>query len=625
MFDLSARLIAIGILLFASGATGFVPFLDAAGAGALVAVLSGLSYRLSVHNMLKPGIAGLIAVAESAAVAYIVAKSGTLPMMGVLVLAPCILAAVRHGSRAIFTAPVAAGAVLAAYAVTSNGTPPPRPVLLHACAVLAIGLLLEERRRSILVEEEPVLVRSEDMADLELRETFRKLRDAYRALETASRRDRMSVELAEARAGHPGDVPRKLASRLATLTGARSVVIYTVASFGSGLVVKGTYGDLSQDEVEASLDVDPKQSLSDLIAKSMNAVRALREDESSVASVPLVHEGRVVGLVSLSHLSPTRLDEARLITQDASEEIAALVVEARDKEDVDRRLREAEILYDLRSLEEGAETPEVVATRFANEICQMINADHVGVYKLQGNQAMLVAKSGLDVNLLEDMSFAGGQGVSGWLGIESPELLLHEVRKDGRCPADVAVRSRMGSYLVIPLESESGVTGFVSAACNTSGGLGREAAEALRLAALELGRALFPSRVAGVMTTNEFHTFIGKRPGHLVLLQPLKRQAIENTFGRPAFAHCMRRLTGRLRLRLPRGAAVCRRPQGDFVVFLPRAEEADARNWANETVAYASMMGLRTPDGTHVVPMALRARVAPLNQQSDEFLQELTA
>jgi hypothetical protein len=183
----------------------------------------------------------------------------------------------------------------------------------------------------------------------------------------------------------------------------------------------------------------------------------------------------------------------------------------------------------------------------------------------------------------------------------------------------------MGSYIVIPMESENGVSGFVSAACNVSGGLGKEAAEVIRLAALELARALFPSKAAGIMSPGEFHAFMGKKQGFMVLLQPTRRQTIENTFGRPAFAHCLRRLTGRLRLRLPRGAAICRRPEGDFLVFLPNADEETARNWANETVAYASMIGLRTPDGAHLVPLALRARVAPINQQSNEFLQELTA
>ena len=152
----------------------------------------------------------------------------------------------------------------------------------------------------------------------------------------------MTVELADTRTGLARDVPQRLASRLATLTGARSVVIYTVTTYGTGLVVKGAYGDLSQHEAEQSLDVDAKQSLSDLTTKGTQAVRAIREDESRVSTVPLVLDGRVVGLISLSHLNPIRLDEARLIAQDAADDIAVLIAEARDEEDVDRRLREAE-------------------------------------------------------------------------------------------------------------------------------------------------------------------------------------------------------------------------------------------------------------------------------------------
>lgn len=624
MFDFNARLILVGLFVFASGATGFLPFTEAIAVGVIFTALAGGAHRLASLGRLNPGLAGLFAVGESACIAYVLARSGVLTSLGILVLAPCLLAWFRSGSRVLYTAPLAAGAILGAYALTRHGVPP-ASVLMHAGGLLVIGMLFEHAGRSETVEPNREAVPVEEQTDLELRETFRKLRDAYRALETASRRDRVTVELSEARTGHPGDVPHRLASRLATMTGARSVVIYTVASYGNSMVVKGAYGDLSPNETQSTLDVDPKQSMAVLIDRGTQAARALREDESSVASVPLVHEGRVVGLVSLSHLNPGRLEEARLIAEDAAEDIAALVVEARDKEEIDRRLREAEILYDLRSLEEGAESPATVAERYVNELGQMLEADHVAVYMLQEGGAQILAKSGIDVTLIEDMSFAGGQGISGWMSIEAPELLLHEVQKDSRCPAGSALRSRMGSYLVIPLESDSGVGGFVSAACNVCGGLGKEAAETLRLAALELGRALFPSKAAGVMTPGEFHRFIGKRAGHLVQLQPSRRQAIEGRFGRPAFTHCMRRLTNRLRLRLPRGAAVCRRPEGDFLVFLPKVSEEDARNWANETVAYASMIGLRTPDGAHVVPMSLRARVAPLNQQSHEFLQELTA
>jgi hypothetical protein len=247
------------------------------------------------------------------------------------------------------------------------------------------------------------------------------------------------------------------------------------------------------------------------------------------------------------------------------------------------------------------------------------------VFLVDGDRTVELAQVGQRVDLLNQMSFATGPGVAGWMGVDAPELILYEVRKDLRWSPEDSLRSRVGSFLLMPLEGEGEVRGFVSAACQTSGGLQKEHAETLRIASLELARTMFPATSSGVMTRSEFATFMGSRPGHIVLLQPLKRQALETSFGRPAMAHVIRRFTYRLRLRLPEGAGLCRRQEGDFVVFLPDAEQAFASRWANEMVAYASMIGLRTPDGAHVVPLAFRARVAPMNQQSNEFLQELTA
>jgi GAF domain-containing protein len=623
MFDLGARLIGIGLLLFLSGATGFVSFDAAAAAGIAEAVVAFAANHLSQRHLMRPGIAGIIAVAESSIVAYLVAKSGTLPVLGVLVLIPCLVATLQYGARAVYTAPLAAASILGASAIIGQTTPS-KAVLLHTCAVLAVGLLLEYRRRSEY--DQTMLPATEsDIVDLELRETFRKLRDAYKALETASRRDRTSVELAEARSAPAHDVAKRLATRIATLTGARLVMIHTVASYGGSLVVKGVHGDVSMAQGSNSIDIDLRAPVYDLVDRGEAALSALKEDDGRMASLPLIQAGKVVGLLTLSHPNQIRLAEARMIAEDALEEITTIVVDARDREDAGRRLREAEILYDLRSILEGADKDTTLSDRFANELLQMLNADHVGVFAIDGDLANPLAQAGQHVQVLDLMSFAGGPGVGGWLGIDAPELLLHEVRKDLRCSSEQALRARVGSFLIIPLEGDGQVRGYVSAACTTSGALQKEHAETLRIAALELARVLFPSRAAGIMTPAEFHRFIGSRPGHMVLLQPMKRQALEASFGRPAVAHVMRRFTSRLRLRLPQDSALCRRQEGDFLAFLPDVEQAIATRWANEAVAYASMIGLRTPDGAHIVPLSLRARVAPLNQQSNEFLEELTA
>lgn len=502
-----------------------------------------------------------------------------------------------------------AGLVLLGAVLQSWSKLPTDRALAGALLAGLVALLTTAWRKPAGAEEPEAEVPAQDVeqTDLELREKFRRLQDAYRALETSSRRDRVAVELFETRIGPPTGFADRLARRIATITRSRSATLYSVSTVGGSLVRCGGYGDNAPEPGETEL----------LISQPMNpeltpedALQTLREAGSNRAGIPISLEGKVVGLVEVEGISPTRCEEARLHVEDMQAEIAQLLTEFQQKEDLVRRSGEAELLYELRGVREGAESRLAVAERFVRELSEILPTENIGVFLLDQSKPIPLARVGNSLLLIEDLSFAAGPGIEGWIQIGSPELLMHDVRQDGRCPQEAALKARIGSYLLVPISNDGLTQGFVAAARPAAGLLGYKAAETLRLAAVELAHALFPSATRGLMTPTEFHKFASEQDGVLAQFQVLRVEALEASFGKVGMSHAMRQFSQRLRARLPESAGMCRRPQGEFLAFIPKLTPSQAESWVNEVVAYSSMIDLRTPDGNRRIPLSLRGKVA---------------
>jgi GGDEF domain-containing protein len=124
----------------------------------------------------------------------------------------------------------------------------------------------------------------------------------------------------------------------------------------------------------------------------------------------------------------------------------------------------------------------------------------------------------------------------------------------------------------------------------------------------------------GMMTPKEFQRHVEGTPGgFLVYLEPLQPDELTRAFGRPAFATALRKYGARLNATLPAGGAVCRRSQGDYVVLLPPMSDDNARSWANDAAATASLIGVTTAEGSANVPLAVRAKVAALGTRTSRL------
>jgi GGDEF domain-containing protein len=621
MFELCARLVLAGVLTFVAGAVPLLDFQLSIKVAIAVAVVGAFGYQLERRGLRKPSVSGLIAVADAFAIATLVGHHKVLGSLGFLVLAPIGYAALAHGARALSVSAVAAGALLLAQVV--NGGTITAEVMGQVLGVLLVGMVTG-RRREVIREVE---TQGTPDALEELWERYGKLREAYRELETTSRRDHATSVLATAIAGNPDGWARRMAVAIADLTGAGRVVLYVKAEFGPSMVVRGVEGE---EGTEQAIEVDLRLPTAHvrLHAERMIAEHRL-ESAAPFETVLLNRAGQIVGMVQIEH--PTR--EGLLLCSEVLNEVAGvvaeMVVDGHQREEAERRRREAELLYDMAALASGAESAAHASARFCRELGEAMGADHVGVYMIELDGPRALARHGSDVRLLESLSFSEGPGLPGWIRIDAPELLMFDVRSDSRCPADAALKARVGSYMVMPLEVGAGTFGYITAASYRTGGLDLGAAETLRIAAAELGHAL--SRLnetnvpEGLMNPREFHLHVGSRRGSLVVLDPLRMERLIETFGRPAVNHALRRFARRVASRLPQGGAVCRRADGDYLAFLPECDEAFASMWANELAATASMIGLRTPDGSNRIPLAIRARVAMLDPQSHEIFQGLSA
>lgn len=638
MVELGIRILIAGAILFIAGVLGGLGFDFAWKAALAIAALGFFGWQLENKSMKNPGVAGFLAVADAFIVALTLGSAGQIGNFGFLVLVPCAVAATRHGSQPNFMAPLAGSSLLVAYSTLHQGQVPSALLLAQAAGVLAVGMLLSHTKlvavpaqidEAALAENEIVLEKDEYF---ELRENFRKLRDAYRDLEHKSRKGRMLSQLDEIRTGTDARFFARLANKLKEISGADHAAIYTVAQFAEQFVVRATTAGSPQELEDASFKIDLDLAPGQIKHRVEQALLAIKTDadRAKVANILLMESGRVSGMITLSHTESAKLAEAQAKADEIAPYLASLIQEEMRREAERRRLRETELLYEVATVTAGSTNATTLASRVVRELFENLRADHVGIYMLEGEEAILLANQGIRVRVLESMQFSNGQGVRGWIDSDAPELIVFDAREDHRIDAQEALKKRVGSFSIFPLLSATGPIGFIAAACHSRGGLDTAEFESLRIASVELGQALRRLEAQatdpeGVMTPSEFARRVQGGDGCLVYLEPLRREQLAETFGKPALGLALRKFLSQIRRKLPNGGCICRRDEGDYIVFLPGATLDAATSWANDASASAAMIGVKTPDGSARIPLAFRSKSAYLNKQESEVLDQITA
>lgn len=596
---------------------------------ALCGAISGFVYLLEKRNLRSQNASTLVACLDAAAVASMLAAAGRLDTFGFLVLAPIAYAASVFRSQPTSTAPIAAGSLIAAHTAFSPNAAPSTMLMLQAAGVLAVGLLLNHRHviirvpQPVLPEPVPAIAETESLETLELRESYRRLKDVYRDLEQKSRRDRLALTVMEAKTITGERFFKALAMKLREMAGVESLALYTMAQFSDRMVVRGISGDYPSDIRDSAIEVDVRHAARQIAAQALSALQALSIGEPRrLANVLLKREGKVLGMVCVADEHPDRLAEAIELLEEVSELAAMLIEEEQRRLAREHRMAEAELLYEVAGTLTGARTPSALAARIARESWEALELDHLSIAFLDGDESLLAAQQGANLRFLDIMSFAAGAGLKGWLGIGAPEVVLHDVSDDHRLNPQEALKRRVGSCAILPIQFAEKPYGYVTLATHRVGGIDVDAMDLMRTLVAELAHAIAKLEGAdvatsGLATPQELHEAM--QSGlyrHMILLETVRKEQMAEQFGRPVFESAVRQFARRLRPKLPVNSLLCRKADGDFVVLLQGVSTDFATSWANEACAMASFVGLRLPGGEGRMPLALRAKVADLSQQN---------
>ncbi len=622
MFELGVRLLLSGLLIFVAGATDAIHMelaIEVSGALAIAAVLNHLTTRDGQKSDLS-GTA--LALFDSVLLGIVLADSGLLQSFGILTLAPLALGIERFGRSTAYCAPLVAFGMVFANQMVHPGYHVPDPILRQAGAVFIVGLMIAigAAIKARATENEPPPAAANEV--LLVREQFRRLEDAYEILRQGSQRDRVLSSMAGSQAIRPLARAGTMIERLATATSLEGIVLYSVADVGQLMGVRAKHGTIPDGLADLALTIASDWSQSQIQERISGQLRRILSDHPFEV-ICLVHAGKIVGSLCLLHSDPKILNDAKRTVEATAPQLAAIISEAFERSTMERRIREAELLYSLASLARGCESTLDLCSRFADELADMTQADQAGIYIIEDGRALCLANFGGDARLIETMSFGLGPGIAGWTRVGMPELILLDVRSDDRA---AKTNKRIGSYFVVPFTT-SEFDGFVTIATTATCGLDLGSAETMRILVAELARAIDTIETdapSGILSSSEMQTLMHGRDGSLAVFEILRRETIETQFGKSTYRATVRTFMRRVAAKAPPRSGVMRNEKGQIVVFIPEMTEIDASRWANEMTAVASMIGIRGPDSTKL-PIAVRAKVAAFNPQNSRFSEKLVA
>lgn len=639
MAELSVRLLLSGLAVFVAGFAGLPPFMSTLQIAVMQSAVGIFAFILERRKMRLPAISGLIACADAIMIEMLLAsvtKSPALETFGLIALAPIIYSAARFGSNPFLMAPVAAAGFVGSQMFFNHMTLPSQNILGYALSFLIVGCLAKPLTagETVYIEVEKLVADSDAVPVahlavvegqmIELRENYRQLRDAYRDLDRKSSKDRVAAALADITGSTFGSGYFGLCERVAEACGADAVLLYTVAQLGDQFTVRGAAGDTSESQLTEAIDVRSRQAVATIRNQADQASKAI-DPNRPCGNLVLQKDGKVTGLMTVVARDKDSLFEALESLQPCSTIISNLVAKEQEHELLERRLTEVEVMYAVVAHSEGACTKSEIASRIAREFQSILQVEHLSIHLLEGDDHRVLASEGRDVNIMNSLEFSTGPGLEGWKAGGCDELWLPDVRVSNMLSSEAIVRSRVGSFVTIPIPGDHGVTGFINAASMRVGGIDRSEIKTLRACAAELAhqfrRPEQPAQAEmGMLSPRSFVEQVGKRAGVVVTLIPGQFKDFEHKFGKAAMSHVMRTLSLRIRPHVPYGGLMCKHPDGMIMAFLPGSERDYASEWADDLVAMNLSQDLRTPDGSNRVPIQLRVKVAATNPQFNQFL-----
>ncbi len=638
MWEFAVRLVGAGLVLLVAGWTEALPFDVAWKISAAVSAYSFLAYLVEQKKLTNPGFAGLIAGLDSLAIGATLAFSNALEPLGLLVVAPIVYAVAKRGSNPLATGPIGAASLLFSGPLAGAGSP--TPIAFAQCAVVfGIALLVNQPRMVIrpqtikemiaqLAEEnaQPEQEEKNTQALIDLRERYRRLSSSFRDLERRSRIDRIVSQLMLGRR-EPGNDFGRIIEKLRAAIDADGIILCTATQSADRMIVAASVGTVPAESNGLSFPIKPTEAAYHVKDKAELAIRAITGNEttSNRFNTLLRFRGMVVGMLTVFSKDPQRIEEMRIRTEEASEAIAHIVMDERERRKVTRRATEAELMYEIVARLDGATTQPDLARRVCKLLQDCLHCEHIGVWTLNQTEPILLAKHGKAVRLFESLKF-DPIGIEGWIREGAPTITAYSTSDHIFINQSDAAKQRMGSYLLVPILHGDVPIGFLTAGSAPHSSLTPDDLRVLRDTAYELAHALnsistIPKENSrGMLSVPEFQQAVVSMDGNqncLVYFEPIKFEEVKEEVGPAAIEQATRQLGLLIRRHAPLDGQVCRKSDGSYIVMLPRTDFSAAETWANEVTAAAAMRQVESEHGTPSISLAVKARVADLDAKPE--------
>lgn len=635
MWEFGVRILAAGGVIAVAGWTGLPPFEVAWKVGALVALLAFLTHHLDRTGRMNPGVGGLIAGADAFAVACALSAAGEIEAGGALALIPIVYAIAKRGSYPAATGAFGAGGLLLGAALGADGALTP-VVYLHVAAALLVAIVanqprITERPKSVseLLAETDGIAATGAQTTIELRAKARRLQRMLGYVEKAARVDKLVARAMVPKQGLPSLAT--LVDGIAETTDADAVLLHTFNASGDRLVLSGCAGTTSSSFPDHAVQVSRNEAAHTIKARLREALAgdALLPDGMRAQHSILHSRGEIAGVVTLAARRDEDLEPMQERVEEAAEALGAAVQTIAKIERLERRMREAELLYEIHCRLDGATTLTDLCQRTAGALKETLGCDDVNILLLGDGgeeQPTIGGRAGRAVPILENLRFA--EGIGEWIASGSPPIAVYDTAASALMDPGVASRLRVGAYILAAFGDPTSPFGVVVASSRTAGAFHSNDSRVVLAVAAELSRVAegltrpeHEGAGTGLLTHAEFRSAVVgavRTGGCLLHVEPLHLQRVEEEAGAGAAEQVVRRLGVVLRRHAPSDARILRHDSSTYVVLLAGASREAAERVASHLSAVAAMESVDIGSNEEPVPLAVRVRTADLDDRIEQ-------
>jgi diguanylate cyclase (GGDEF)-like protein len=223
----------------------------------------------------------------------------------------------------------------------------------------------------------------------------------------------------------------------------------------------------------------------------------------SAVTAPMIHHGRVLGVISSQSYEPGAYTEDDLALLDGIADMAAVALEnALQFKELERRRREAEQVEEIGRALASELDPEMVLGRVVDAALDVLRVDGASVWLTDGRDGLVcrVAASGGAVKLPKGLEWDLGGELERVLVDERAPIVLDNLAANDLVPPHLEEYLATGSAAGVPIELEGRVAGVLTAVSRQPSRFGKDDTAVLQRLASQTSIALHNARLHANLT-----------------------------------------------------------------------------------------------------------------------------